>query len=163
MLLVNGSWSYADEHQFLIGVGDQLAIEVYNEPDLAVRVRVDSTGLINFPLLGSVAVLGSTPKQLAKSLENRYLDGYLVSPLVSVLVEEYRPFYIRGEVRSPGVYDFSLGMTLDRAIAVAGGLKDRASRSGWLIIRGMDKIEMRAEKDTKILPGDVITIKASLF
>jgi polysaccharide export outer membrane protein len=83
--------------------------------------------------------------------------------LVSVLIEEYRPFYIRGEVRSSGVYPFSLELTVDQAIAIAGGLKDRASRSGWHIIRGEDKTKLEVDKDTKVLPGDVITIKASLF
>jgi protein involved in polysaccharide export with SLBB domain len=66
-------------------------------------------------------------------------------------------------VRSPGVYPFSLELTVDQAIAIAGGLKDRASRSGWHIIRGEDKTELEVDKDTKVLPGDVITIKASLF
>ena len=153
----------AEDQSFLIGVGDKIVIEVYNEPDLTVRARIDKSGVINFPLLGHVMVLDKTPKQLAAKLEERFLDGYLVNPLVSVLVEEYRPFYIQGEVRSPGVYPFSLELTVDQAIAIAGGLKDRASRSGWYIIRGENKTRVEAKKETKLLPGDVVTIKASLF
>jgi polysaccharide export outer membrane protein len=138
-------------------------VTVYNEPDLTVRARIDKSGVVNFPLLGNLSVSNKTPKQLANELEQKLLDGYMVKPLVSVLIEEYRPFYIRGEVRSPGVYPFSLELTVDQAVAIAGGLKDRASRSGWYIVRGENKNKLDVEKDTKVLPGDVITIKASLF
>jgi polysaccharide export outer membrane protein len=114
-------------------------------------------------LLGSVVVAQKTPKQLVTELEEKLLDGYLVNPIVSVLVEEYRPFYIKGEVRTPSVYPFSVNLTVGQAIAVAGGLKDRASRSDWQIIRGKNKQKIRVEQDTKVLPGDIITISSSLF
>jgi polysaccharide export outer membrane protein len=153
----------AADEQFMIGVGDRILVTVYNEPDLTIRARIDKSGVVNFPLLGNLSVSNKTPKQLASELEENLLDGYMVKPLVSVLIEEYRPFYIRGEVRSPGVYPFSLELTVDQAVAISGGLKDRASSSGWYIIRGEDKTKFKAEKDTKVLPGDVITIKASLF
>ena len=153
----------AVEEQFVIGVGDRIMVTVYNEPDLTVRARIDKSGIVNFPLLGHLTVANKTPKQLANELEEQLLDGYMVKPLVSVLIEEYRPFYINGEVRSPGGYPFSLELTVDQAIAIAGGLKDRASSSGWYIIRGEDKNKLEVQKDTKLLPGDIITIKASLF
>jgi protein involved in polysaccharide export with SLBB domain len=153
----------AADEQFMIGVGDRIIVTVYNEPDLTVRARIDKSGIVNFPLLGNLSVSNKTPKQLASELEQKLLDGYMVKPLVSVLIEEYRPFYIRGEVRSPGVYPFSLELTVDQAVAIAGGLKDRASRSDWYIIRGEEKTKLKVEKDTKVLPGDVVTIQASLF
>lgn len=153
----------AAQEQSVIGVGDRIMVTVYNEPDLTVRARIDKSGVVNFPLLGQVSVSNKTPKQLASDLEQQLLDGYMVKPLVSVLIEEYRPFYINGEVRSPGGYPFSLELTVDQAIAIAGGLKDRASSSDWYIIRGEDKTKLEVQKDTKILPGDIITIKSSLF
>jgi polysaccharide export outer membrane protein len=162
-LCISSSFIEAADEQFLIGVGDRIIVTVYNEPDLTVRARIDKSGVVNFPLLGNLSVSNKTPKQLASELEQKLLDGYMVKPLVSVLIEEYRPFYIRGEVRSPGVYPFSLELTVDQAVAIAGGLKDRASRSGWYIVRGEDKTKLEVNKDTKVLPGDVITIKASLF
>lgn len=162
-LILYSSITIAEDEQFKIGVGDKIIVTVYNEPDLTVRARIDKSGVVNFPLLGNLSVSNKTPKQLANELEQKLLDGYMVKPLVSVLIEEYRPFYIRGEVRSPGVYPFSLELTVDQAVAIAGGLKDRASRSGWYIVRGENKNKLDVEKDTKILPGDVITIKASLF
>lgn len=163
LLTIFSSVTMASEEPFVIGVGDRIMVTVYNEPDLTVRARIDKSGVVNFPLLGILSVTNKTPKQLANELEQKLLDGYMVKPLVSVFVEEYRPFYIRGEVRSPGVYPFSLELTVDQAVAIAGGLKDRASRSGWYIIRGEEKTKIEVEKDTKVLPGDVITIKASLF
>ncbi|MBL4630176.1 MAG: polysaccharide export protein [Paraglaciecola sp.] len=153
----------AADEQFLIGVGDRIIVTVYNEPDLTVRARIGKSGVVNFPLLGNFTVSNKTPKQLSTELEEKLLDGYIVNPLVSVLIEQYRPFYMRGEVRSPGVYPFSLELTVDQAVAIAGGLKDRASRSSWYIVRGEDKTKLKVDKDTKVLPGDVITIKASLF
>lgn len=162
-LYLSSSFILAADEQFVIGVGDRIIVTVYNEPDLTVRARIDKSGVVNFPLLGNLSVSSKTPKQLASELEQKLLDGYMVKPLVSVLIEEYRPFYIRGEVRSPGVYPFSLELTVDQAVAIAGGLKDRASRSGWYIVRGEDKTKLEVNKDTKVLPGDVITIKASLF
>ncbi|MFQ3191268.1 MAG: protein involved in polysaccharide export with SLBB domain [Paraglaciecola sp.] len=162
-LILYSSITIAEDEQFKIGVGDKIIVTVYNEPDLTVRARIDKSGVVNFPLLGNLSVSNKTPKQLANELEQKLLDGYMVKPLVSVLIEEYRPFYIRGEVRSPGVYPFSLELTVDQAVAIAGGLKDRASRSGWYIVRGENKNKLDVEKDTKVLPGDVITIKASLF
>lgn len=153
----------ADDQQIVIDVGDKIVIKVYNESDLTTRARVDKSGLINFPLLGSIVVSQKTPKQLIMELEEKLLDGFLVNPIVSVLVEEYRPFYIKGEVRTPSVYPFSVNLTVGQAIAVAGGLKDRASRSDWQIIRGKNKQEITAEQDTKVLPGDIIIISSSLF
>lgn len=158
-------WQYAGANtpSLLIGVGDQLNISVYNEPDLTVKVRVDDTGLVNFPLLGEVKVLQFTPKALASHLEKQLLDGYLVNPLVTVFIETYRPFYIRGEVTKPGAYEYSVDLTVSQAIAIAGGLKDRASQSNWILVRETNVKEIEADKETKILPGDVLTIKPSLF
>lgn len=154
----------ADTKQpLLIGVGDQVSIKVYNEPDLTIKVRVDDTGLVNFPLLGEIKVLEYTPKTLASYLEKQLLDGYLVKPHVTVFIETYRPFYIRGEVTKPGAYEYSSDLTATQAIAIAGGLKDRASSSNWMLVREINGKEIQADKDTKIYPGDVLTIKPSLF
>lgn len=153
----------ASQKPLLIAVGDQITVSVYNEPDLTVQVRVDDSGRVSFPLLGEVKVLQFTPKQLSTHLEKKLLDGFLVDPLVTVLIQQYRPYYIRGEVTKPGAYEYSVDITVSQAIAVAGGLKDRASRSNWLLLRETEDKEIDADKDTKLSPGDVLTIKASIF
>jgi protein involved in polysaccharide export with SLBB domain len=153
----------AAQPQFVIGVGDVIVIDVYNEKDLFVKTKVSNSGRVRIPLIGDFTVVDKTPLQLSEELENAYLDGYLVNPSVSVIVESYRPFYIRGAVVSSGVYGFEFDMTVEQAIAVAGGLKDRASKTKWYIIRGAEKNKIKVSLETKVLPGDVIEIEESLF
>jgi protein involved in polysaccharide export with SLBB domain len=155
--------SFADSPPLQISVGDSLAIVVYNEADLSLKVRVDNSGIVNFPLIGQLQVLKLTPKQLAKDLEERYDDGYLVAPSVTVMIERYRPFYIHGEVKSPGVYEFDQSLTVEQAIAIAGGLSERASSSSWFIARPTEKVPLPVNKQSPVLPGDIITINSSFF
>jgi polysaccharide biosynthesis/export protein VpsN len=157
------SVSHADSSSLQISVGDSLAIAVYNEADLSLKVRVDNSGVVNFPLIGQVPVLNLTPKQLAKNLEERYDDGYLVTPSVTVSIERYRPFYIHGEVKAPGVYEFDQTLTVEQAIAIAGGLSERASSSKWFIARPSENKPLPVNKESPVLPGDIITINSSFF
>jgi polysaccharide biosynthesis/export protein VpsN len=154
---------WADDSQLEISAGDSLAITVYNEADLTLKARVDNSGGVNFPLIGLVQVLKLTPKQLAKKLEELYNDGYLVEPSITVSIEHYRPFYIHGEVKNPGVYEFSQSLTVEQAIAIAGGLSERASSSKWFIARPSEKNPLSVNKESSVLPGDIITINSSFF
>lgn len=146
-----------------IGIGDTISIEVYNEPDLAVESLVGATGRLNIPLLGQIQVADKTPTALSIELEKAYFDGYLVNPSVTVKVIIYRPFYIRGAVKNPGSYPYVINLTTDQAIAIGGGLKDRASKRDWLIYRGDNKTVIEAGKDTAVYPGDIIEVKESIF
>ncbi len=148
---------------YKFGPGDALKISVYQEPDLAVTAEISQQGYIDMPLLGSIKMTGHTQQSAKEYLEQRLKDGYLVSPSVSITIDSYRPFFIYGEVRNPGSYDYQPDITLEQAIALSGGLLDRASRSAWHIQRGADKATFKAEADTIILPGDVIKIDKSFF
>ena len=153
----------AQDRNFVIDSGDTIFIKVYNEPDLDVRAKIEKTGIIKMPLIGNINVRGKTTQELALELEAAFLDGYLVSPQVSVFIEGYRPFYIRGAVVRAGSYDFEFDLTVDQAVAMAGGLKDRASKDKWYIIRGIDKQRIKIEKTSVVFPGDIIEIEESLF
>lgn len=148
---------------YKFGAGDTIKISVYQEADLSVTAEISQQGFIDMPLLGSIQLTGHTQQSARQYLEQRLKDGYLVAPSVSITVEKYRPFFIYGEVRSPGSYDYQPDITLEQAIAMAGGLLDRASRSNWQIQRGNDKSTFKAKADTEILPGDVIKIDKSFF
>jgi polysaccharide export outer membrane protein len=150
-------------NDYAIGAGDVIVIEVYNERDLSVRAKVYQSGVLRIPLLGDVTVAGKTSKQLSIDLELAYLDGYLVDPSVSVVIESYRPFFIRGAVSQSGIYGFEYNLTVDQAIAIAGGLKDRASKREWYIIRGNEKDRVKVTKESSVFPGDIIEIEESLF
>ncbi|WP_395341637.1 polysaccharide biosynthesis/export family protein [Ningiella sp. W23] len=153
----------ANDDEFAIGVGDELAIAVYNEPDLSVNAKVGSSGLIKLPLVGDIRVIGKTAKEVGSELEAMFYDGYLVNPSVSVVVESIRPFYIRGWVNQPGAYAFSFGMTVEQAFAIAGGLSERASKNQWLILREGKSERIKANKDTLVMPGDVVEVGESFF
>ncbi len=155
--------SAIEKTEFVIGTGDIIQIDVYNEKDLNVRSRVGKSGTLKMPLIGNLVVIGKTTHQLEEEIEAALLDGYLVEPVVTVSFVTYRPFYIKGAVKNAGAYDFVFDLTVDQAIAVAGGLKDRASKKDWYIIRGSKKVRVQATKETIVLPGDIIEIEESIF
>lgn len=153
----------ASEEQFVIGAGDSISIVVYNEPDLTVHTKVGQSGRVRIPLIGDINVINKTSKQLSDELEVAFKDGYLVHPSVAVTIDSFRPFFIKGAVKSAGAYDFVFGLTVDQAVAIAGGFKDRASKDKWYILRGSKRNKTKVKKSTKVLPGDIITIEESVF
>jgi polysaccharide export outer membrane protein len=148
---------------YTFGPGDSLKISVYQEPDLSVTAEISQQGIVDMPLLGSVKLAGLTQQEAKKLLEEKLRDGYLVAPSVSITVNTYRPFFIYGEVRNPGSYPYQPDITIEQAIALAGGLLDRASRKEWHLQRGSEKDTSAASADTVLMPGDVIKIDKSFF
>ena len=55
-------------------------------------------------------------------------SGYVRDPSVAVEIETYRPFFVLGEVTFPGQYPYVPNMTVENAIAIAGGFTPRASQ-----------------------------------
>jgi protein involved in polysaccharide export with SLBB domain len=161
--VVQANTTPATLQSYMFGPGDTIKISVYQEVDLSVTAEISQQGFIDMPLLGSVKMTGLTQQSAKEHLEQLLRDGYLVAPSVSITVDSYRPFFIYGEVRSPGSYAYQPDITLEQAIALSGGLLDRASRSQWHIQRGADKATFVAKSDTIILPGDVIKIDKSFF
>ncbi|GAA0860173.1 polysaccharide biosynthesis/export family protein [Aliiglaciecola litoralis] len=149
--------------EYMIDTGDVIVIDVYNEKDLYVRTMVNAQGIVKLPLIGSISVSGKPPSVLESEIEAALFDGYLVEPDVSVTIEKYRPFYIKGAVKLPGVFDFRLNLTVEQAIAIGGGLRDRASKSDWYILRGAAQNKVRVKKDTPVFPGDILHIEESVF
>ncbi|GHF86977.1 polysaccharide biosynthesis/export family protein [Thalassotalea marina] len=151
--------------QYNLGPGDKIEITVYGEPDLTTRVKIDKTGLITYPFLEDLQVIGLTPKQLEGVITKGLLGDYLVDPQVAVSVVEYRPFFIHGQVKRPGGYPYQEDLTLDKAIALAGGLAARASNNDWKIIRIIDgkTTTIQGNVSTLVLPDDMIKIEQSFF
>ncbi|WP_315853302.1 polysaccharide biosynthesis/export family protein [Alteromonas oceanisediminis] len=146
-----------------LGTGDVISISVFNEPELALREKIGQSGTVSMPLIGAVSVVGKLPQTLAEELSAAYEDGYLVNADVSVKVESYRAFFVGGAVFRPGAYEYVIDLTVEQAIAIAGGLRERASRKNWLILRGSDKQKIKAQAHTPLMPGDILTIEESLF
>lgn len=163
VLCISAAKAQTSLSSYTFGPGDSLKISVYQEPDLSVTAEISQQGLVDMPLLGSLKLAGLTQQQAKQLLEEKLRDGYLVAPSVSITVNTYRPFFIYGEVRNPGSYPYQPDITVEQAIALAGGLLDRASRKEWHLQRGSEKDTSTATADTVLMPGDVIKIDKSFF
>ncbi|KPZ72575.1 MULTISPECIES: polysaccharide biosynthesis/export family protein [unclassified Shewanella] len=154
---------YANE-SYRLGSGDTIIIQVYGEEALTLETQITNSGKINYPFLGSLNVKGLTIKEVEHLVYNGLKGDYFVKPNVYVGMIEYRPFYIHGEVNKPGGYPYNPGMTINQAIALAGGLTERASRDKIFISRENSKIDSeKGSINSKINAGDTITIEQRFF
>ncbi len=163
---LRGAYSVASGGPYLLDTGDAVRVTVYGEPDLSNSYRVDDGGYIAFPLTGPIAVRGTTTQIAASRLTAALAAGYLRNPNVAVEVTEYRPFFIQGEVGSPGQYPFVYGMTARAAISTAGGFTEIANRDHVLIYRLMSSGRMAkgsVNLDFPIYPGDTIVVEDRWF
>ena len=144
-----------------LGSGDRVHIVVFGQKDLTGDYLVDGAGRISFPLIGQVQAGGLTASQLARAIASKLSPEYLKHPEVSAEVLTYRPFYILGEVKSPGSYPYVSGMTVINAIALAGGFTPRAKEDDFSLARtgrNGKRVKIDANQNTPVEPGDVITV-----
>ena len=160
---VSAAADAAVDQSYRLGAGDDIEIRVYGEDDMLVRTRIGESGVISYPFLGSITVKGLTVDELERLIVKGLKGPYLVDPAVSVNVIEYRPFFVNGEVNKPGAYPFQPGVTLRKAIAMAGGFTERANRSKGDVMRGTNMEAQPLQLDDQLRPGDIITIKQSFF
>jgi polysaccharide biosynthesis/export protein VpsN len=155
----------ATSDDYRLSAGDQIQIMVYGEADLTSTIKIDKSGFISFPFLPDIMVSGLSTKNLETTIADGLRGDYLIDPQVSVAIVTYRPFFIHGQVKRPGGYPFQEDLTLDKAIAIAGGLAARASKSSWNITRiveGKKKV-FEGNVSSAILPDDIIEIEQSFF
>lgn len=153
------------EEDYKLGVGDKLRMIVYNEETLSGEFQVNASGNLALPLVGEIPAINRTTKQIAETVRSQLADGYLRDPRVSVEVLTYRPYYILGEVKTPGQYPYVNGLTVMNAIASAAGYTPRADRK-IVLIRHSGEDRERAYKltpDLKVLPGDTLRLDERLF
>lgn len=154
-----------DLQHYKLGADDVISVSVFDEPDLSLKeARVSSTGTISMPLIGQISVKGLSVTEAEQVIHDLYLGDYLKNPDIAITIVEYRQFYVNGEVNKPGGYSYRDGMTVQRAITLAGGFTERASRSKILLIREESNQQaISAELTTPVRPGDVITVEESFF
>lgn len=165
LLVPQIGWSQ-ELSSYKLGSGDMISIRVLGEDELKrERVRLSDAGTISFPVLGEIKVKGQTVGALEEQVTRGLKGRYLLNPQVNVTIDEYRPFYVNGMVEKPGGYPFSPGLTVRKAISVAGGFKERASREKINIIRDDDsrQVPRKVDLNTAILPGDIVTVEESFF
>jgi polysaccharide export outer membrane protein len=152
-------------NEYRLGVGDKIQIEVYGEADLGVTTILSGSGVISYPFLGDLKITGFTPKEVGQLIATGLKGAYLVDPKVSVTILQYRPFYIYGEVKQSGGYPYQPGLTLRKAVSLAGGFTDRASTTKMSVIRETDaqRKPIPIALDDFVYPGDTVTIEQGFF
>jgi polysaccharide export outer membrane protein len=165
MMFISFNTSAQDSDNYQVSTDDEISITVFNEPDLSIKqVRIGTNGSISIPLIGQIEVKGLSVPQIETKITGLLLDGYLKKPNVSVTITEYRPFYITGEVKKPGSYPYRKDLTIEKAITLAGGFTERASKSSISLVGELDKRFVKAVSlEDTVKPGDVITISESFF
>ncbi|HVZ14558.1 MAG TPA: polysaccharide biosynthesis/export family protein [Bauldia sp.] len=145
--------------------GDQLRIIVFGQDDLSNTYEVDQAGRITMPLIGAVEARGHTTTDIAAAVATRLRNGYLRSPDVTVEVDKYRPFFAMGEVGAAGQYAFVPGMTVQQAIAVAGGFTPRADEYSVQVTRSYNGQVQTAwlRLTDPVMPGDTLYVRQRLI
>jgi polysaccharide export outer membrane protein len=146
---------------YSLGAGDRLRVVVFGQEGLSNSYTVDASGKISMPLIGAVETRGLTTTELGRSIAAKLKAGYIREPHVAVEVETYRPFFILGEVNTAGQYVYVNGLTVESAIAVAGGYSPRANKNGANVARTVQGrvVNARVPLWYPIRPGDTITVE----
>jgi polysaccharide export outer membrane protein len=157
--------AYEFSSGYRVGAGDRLNIRVAGEAELTGEYVVDATGLLSMPYVQSVGVAGLTTTQIERLIVSRLKAGYLRDPKVSVQAVSLRPFYIMGEVTTGGSYAYQPGMSVQNAIAIAGGYGPRADHSQVLVTRknANGTATYKVPVTTQIYPGDIIFVRERWF
>lgn len=145
--------------------GDRLRITVFDQASLTNTYTVDQAGYIAFPLIGQVAARGTTMQQLEGTIAQRLRKGYLRDPDVSIEMDRYRSIFVMGEVGQPGQYSYVPGMTVQNAIAVAGGFTSRANQRDVDVTRKVNGTIAtgRVPITDPIIAGDTVYVRERLF
>lgn len=152
---------------YRLSSGDKLKVTVFDEKSLSGEYVIGDGGALALPLIEKIDAGGKTPEQVASAISGRLKEGgYVLNPRVSVEIMEHRPFFILGEVAKPGEYVYNSELTLDQAVAKAGGYTARADRGTIRLKRQEWPAARRVRlegQSLKIAPGDTITVLESFF
>lgn len=163
---LNGPRAVAEsDGPYLLDTGDRLRVFVYGQPNLSRLYTVDHGGQITVPLIGSVKARGLTTSALEGAIRSRLGTQYVRDPQVTVDVQQNRPFFILGEVRNAGQYPYVSGMTVETAVAIAGGYTERATDRKFRLTRRINGTveQIEAPSDYVVRPGDTVFVFERLF
>jgi polysaccharide biosynthesis/export protein len=144
-----------------LDAGDKLRVVVFGQEGLTNTYAIDAGGSITMPLIGAVAARGKTPAGLAAEIYTKLRNGYIRDPSVAVEVESYRPFFILGEVAAPGQYPYVPNMSVESAVAIAGGFSPRAQRDAVTLTHNANRVIVPL--GTQLSPGDTIFVGERWF
>ena len=162
---VTPALAFAAELPYTLDTGDKLRVVVFGQDGLSNSYVVDASGAITMPLIKAVSARGLTTAALTRAVGDRLRQGFVREPHVAIEVEAYRPFFILGEVTAPGQYAYVPQMTVEKAVAVAGGFTPRAYRwdieierpvAGGVARQAVAPVE-------RVRPGDTIVVRERWF
>ncbi|MGF9692656.1 MULTISPECIES: polysaccharide biosynthesis/export family protein [unclassified Rhizobium] len=145
--------------------GDRLRVAVFEQQSLTNTYTVDQAGYISFPLIGQVPARGETLASLEGAIATKLRQGYLRDPDVTIEVDRYRPVFVMGEVGRPGQYSYVPGMTVQNAVAIAGGFTPRGNQRDVDVTRKLNgrSLTGRTTISSPVLAGDTIYVRERLF
>lgn len=155
---------------YRLRVGDALVVAVRTPAEQMFELVIDEHGLIKLPLIPDIRAAGMTGSELERTIKNAYINNKIYRDVTVNVVVPQRSYFVRGEVRAPGRYPISGGLTLLQAIASAGGYTEFAnprriqvSRGGQQISADAYEIEKNPDSDIAIETGDVIVVPRRIF
>ena len=150
---------------YRLDAGDRLRVVVYGQEGLTNTYAIDAGGSITMPLIGAVPARGRTAAGLASEITAKLRNGYIREPSVAVEIEAYRPFFILGEVAAPGQYPYVPNMSVESAVAIAGGFSPRALRDRVTLTHtdGSGSRRVVVPLGTAISPGDTVLVGERWF
>jgi protein involved in polysaccharide export with SLBB domain len=150
---------------YKLDVGDKVHITVFDEPDLTGDFDVNDQGIVSLPLIGQVHIAGMTLSEAQDFITQKYAANYLINPRVNVQILNYRPFYVIGEVKTPGSYAYVNGMTVLNAVALAGGYTPRGNPNNIVVkhANSPSNDEQTIGENDVVRPGDIIRVNQRLF
>src|ERR1700732_2616340 len=157
--------SVRPETAYRLDAGDRLRVVVYGQEGLTNTYAIDAGGAITMPLIGAVTARGRTTSGLAAEIAAKLRSGYIREPSVAVEIEAYRPFFILGEVAAPGQYPYVPNMSVETAVAIAGGFSPRARRDSVTLTHtdASGPMRMVVPLGTALSPGDTVLVGERWF
>jgi polysaccharide export outer membrane protein len=155
----------ASDVGYRLDAGDRLRVVVYGQEGLTNTYAIDAGGAITMPLIGAVPARGRTPAGLASEISAKLRNGFIRDPSVAVEIETYRPFFILGEVAAPGQYPYVPNMSVESAVAIAGGFSPRAQRDRVTLTHADRAGSSRnvVPLGTSVGPGDTVLVGERWF
>jgi polysaccharide export outer membrane protein len=161
--------------EYQIGVGDTLAVRVFQVADLSFEeLVVDTSGNIQLPLIGAVRGAGRTASEMSSDIAGRLAAQYLRDPQVTVTVKEAasQKITVDGAVAKPGVYEMRGSTSLLQAVAMAEGPTRVADLTKVAVFRNIDgrrsvalfdlnAIRQGRASDPAVFGDDVIVVDTS--
>ncbi|MCB1424200.1 MAG: polysaccharide biosynthesis/export family protein [Zhengella sp.] len=150
---------------YRLDAGDRVRVTVFEQDGLTNTYSIDQSGHIAFPLIGQVPARGHTVAELEIALAQALRQGFIRDPDVSVEVDRYRPIFVMGEVGAAGQYSYVPGLTVQKAVALAGGFSARASQGSVDVTRTINGKVMtgRVMLSDPLLPGDTVYVRERFF